>query len=169
MNGNIDSVHVRAWTRADARAIADIYNYYVEHTTATFELECVRVEEMLRRLTLFARVAPPLVAVDSLGRLSGYAYIHPWKDKAAYGITAESTVYVSPGQCGKGVGRKLMLALMDNARSGGLRNLIACITAENAGSRRFHESLGFSQVSNFAGVGCKFGRMLDVTDYQLTL
>ena len=49
------------------------------------------------------------------------------------------------------------------------RQLIACVTAENAASVAFHKRIGFEQVSHFKNVGCKFGRLLDVVDLQYTL
>ena len=70
---------------------------------------------------------------------------------------------------GHGIGQVLMDHLIKECRERGYMSLIACITAENEGSRRFHERLGFSQVSDFKRVGYKFGRYLDVTDYQLQL
>ena len=47
--------------------------------------------------------------------------------------------------------------------------LVACITYGNESSIKFHERLGFEQVSHFKQVGMKFGRTLDVVDYQLIL
>ena len=63
----------------------------------------------------------------------------------------------------------LMEKLIAQCREAGCHSLIACITAENEGSRRIHERLGFKQVSLFKEVGYKFDRWLDVTDYELII
>ena len=62
-----------------------------------------------------------------------------------------------------------MRRLIEECRRRGCHALVACITAENADSRRLHERLGYKQVSLFEEVGRKFGRWLDVTDYELLL
>lgn len=62
-----------------------------------------------------------------------------------------------------------MRRLIEECRALGFHSLIACVTAENSTSVRFHERLGFRQVSRFAEVGLKFGRRLDVVDLQLIL
>lgn len=62
-----------------------------------------------------------------------------------------------------------MRRLIEDCRALGFHSLIACVTAENSTSVRFHERLGFSQVSRFVEVGLKFGRRLDVVDLQLIL
>ena len=62
-----------------------------------------------------------------------------------------------------------MTHLIDECRRQGYHALIACITADNLSSLRFHQRLGFRQVSRFPKVGRKFGRWLDVIDLELIL
>jgi len=62
-----------------------------------------------------------------------------------------------------------MTHLIDECRRHGYHALIACITADNLSSLRFHHRLGFCQVSRFPKVGRKFGRWLDVIDLELIL
>ena len=153
----------------DAAEITEIYNRYVLETDISFETLPLDPEQMRGRLEVFAASYPCFVAVDGEGRVEGYCYAHPWKERAAYAPTLETTVYLAPGACGRGVGRRLMEALTDECRRRGFHSLIACITASNTASRRFHERLGFRQVSEFVAVGLKLGRRPDVTDYQLIL
>lgn len=153
---------------ADCKAIAGIYNGYVESSTATFETEPVSEEEMRRRISDIAASYPYLVyEVDS--KIAGYCYAHAWKERAAYSKTLETTIYLSEGYKGKGIGRMLMTELIEECRKRGYHALIACITAENEESRAFHLKSGFKQVSLFEKVGIKFGRRLDVVDYELLL
>lgn len=152
----------------DVSTIAGIYAWYVGHSTATFELSTLTEEEMTRRILEISSRYPYLVWEEN-GEIFGYCYAHAWKGYEAYDITAETTIYLSPDLTGKGVGRAMMQRLIEDCRRQGLVSLIACITAENTGSCRFHESLGFSRVSYFRKVGRKFGRLLDVVDYQLLL
>ncbi|MBD5225867.1 MAG: N-acetyltransferase [Bacteroidales bacterium] len=153
---------------ADVRSIAAIYRWYVENTTATFELEPLTETDMLRRIEDISSRFPYFVCEDN-GEIVGYSYAHTWKKFPAYDITSESTIYLLPQVKGRGIGRALMTCLIDECRQRGILSLIACITAENMESCRFHESLGFIPVSRFRNVGRKFGRLLDVVDYQLQL
>lgn len=153
---------------ADAAAIAAIYNEYVLHTTISFETEPLTPQAMRARIENFAAHCPYLVyEVD--GNISGYCYAHPWKERAAYAHTWETTIYLAPGIQGKGIGRALMQELISRCRAAGCRVLIACITQNNDRSCYFHESHGFRQASHFHAVGEKFGQVLDVVDYELRL
>lgn len=155
---------------ADAAEIADIYRYYVEETTVSFEEKALSGSEMSRRIAgIYPRY--PYFVAECGGVIAGYCYVHPWKERLCYRHTLETTVYLRHGMTSGGIGRALMLRLLDACRErGDVHALIACITTENEGSRRFHASLGFSEVSHFREVGCKFGNLLDVTDmeYEMT-
>lgn len=162
-------ISIRPCSQADYPAITDIYRHYVENTVITFELEPPSLESMSRRLDEISRAHPSIVAMEDDGSVAGYAYAHPWKEKAAYAGTLETTIYLHPQATGRGIGRMLMESLIALCREGGYDSLIACITEGNEVSFHLHESLGFERVSYFKGVGRKFGRLLDVTDYQLRL
>ena len=103
------------------------------------------------------------------GEIAGYCYAHPWKERAAYHNTLETTVYLSPKHFRKGIGSKLMQQLITHCRADDKKVLIACITANNEASIKMHEALGFKQASYFSKVGEKLGQTLDVIDMQLTL
>ena len=160
---------IREVLTSDAEAICEIYNEYILHSTATFEVEPVTAEEISHRMAQYPLRCPYLVWTGEDGRVDGYAYTHPWQERAAYELTWETTVYVRKGCGGRGIGTALMNKLIAESRRMRCHALIACITAENAESRRLHERLGFRQVSEFKEVGRKFGRWLDVTDYELIL
>lgn len=159
---------IRNFLPEDAGAIVEIYNHYVLQTTISFETAALTADAMGRRLAGFARRYPCLVCEDA-GRIVGYAYAHAWKERAAYDLTWETTVYVAPSETGRKIGRRLMDRLVEDCRKRGAHALIACITADNAASLRLHEALGFERVSLFREVGVKFGRLLDVIDCELLL
>ena len=160
---------IRPVLASDMEAVCEIYNEYILHATATFEVEPVTAGEMERRMGEITPRCPYFVWTGDDGRVDGYAYAHPWQERAAYGRTWETTVYVRRGYAGRGIGSALMRRLIEECRWAGCHALVACITAENADSRRMHERLGFRQVSLFREVGWKFDRWLDVTDYELLL
>lgn len=153
----------------DAAAVAAIYNHYIEHSTATFDTEPLSDRQMLSRLEAIVGHRPGYVALSEAGVLQGYAYAHPWKEKAAYRYTLETTIYLAPRFVGQGIGRALLSHLVEGCRREGYRSLIACITQGNVASEALHRKMGFRPVSRFVQVGIKFGRWIDVADYQLLL
>lgn len=159
---------IRPVKTEDAPDITDIYNEYILHSVATFETAALSVEEMRRRIENISARFPYLVFEEE-GRVTGYAYAHLWQERAAYRHTWETTVYVAAGHVGGGIGTQLMRRLISLCKDAGCHALIACITHENTDSCRLHGKLGFSQVSLYKEVGWKFGRWLDVSDWELML
>ncbi len=159
---------IRAFRLDDVPAITEIYNHYVLKTDISFETEALTVEQMAERLRAIAASYPCLVDCEE-GVLRGYCYAHLWKERAAYKHTWEATVYLAPDQLRKGIGRRLMERLIEECRAAGCKALVSCVTGGNVASDALHRRLGFKQVSLFPKVGRKFGRWLDVVDYELLL
>lgn len=159
---------IRRAAAKDAPAIAAIYGWYVENSTATFDVEKPSEADMRSKIEDIS-VRYPFLVYEQDGEIAGYCFVHEWKPRSAYSRTVENAIYLKPGMQGKGIGTALMRRLTDECRSRGFRVIIACITKENGESISFHRSLGFRQVSDFTGVGYKFGRWLDVVDLELIL
>ena len=70
---------------------------------------------------------------------------------------------------GRGIGTKLLEALVERARQSDVHAIIAAIEASNASSIRLHQKLGFNRVGLLPQVGTKFGKWLDLAYLQLTL
>ena len=164
----ISNTMIRNVIKSDAKSITQIYNHYILHSTISFETKTLTCEEMGKRIADISSSYPYYVYEED-GKIAGYCYAHPWKERAAYQNTLETTIYISPAHTHKGIGELLMRALIDECRNRGFHALIACITADNDPSCRFHAKLGFKQVSLFKEVGMKFGKWLDVADYELLL
>ncbi len=160
--------HIRPVTLDDARAIVDIYNYFVTDTTVSFETQPLTVEEMADRIRAIS-VHFPYFVYEEDGKILGYCCAHLWKERAAYAKTLETTIYMHNDARRRGIGTLMVNHLVDLCRKQGYRALIACITAENEASIRMHEKIGFRRVSEFRQVGRKFGRWLDVVDMELLL
>lgn len=159
---------IRGVELSDAKAIADIYNRYVTESVISFETEPLTEDEMRLRIADISSGFPYFVWEQD-GEIAGYCYAHPWKERAAYGRTLETTVYLAPQYTRRGIGSRLMARLIEECRAAGYRALIACITGGNEASIALHRELGFRQVSCFEKVGFKFGRELDVVDMELLL
>ena len=91
------------------------------------------------------------------------------KARRGYAFTVENSIYVHHEWQRKGLGRLLMVDLIQRARELGHRTILAGVTSEHTASIRLHESLGFEKVAHFKEVGFKFGEWLDVIYLQLML
>jgi len=164
-----ESLVLRDAVPADAGAIAAIYNVHVRGTIVTFEVDEVDAAEMARRIAeVQARDLPWLVA-DVDGAVLGYAYAGPWKPRAAYARTVETSIYIDASACGRGMGRRLYAALIERLRALGMHVAIGGASLPNAASVALHEALGFEPVGVFRDVGFKLGDWIDVGYWQLRL
>ena len=151
---------IRLATPADAEAIRAIYAPYVVQTTFTFEYEIPTQEEFLRRMEKLS--VYPWLVYEQEGRVVGYAYGSPFNERAAYGWTADLSVYLEMDQRGGGIGRKLYECLMRLLRLQGIHNVYGIVTDPNPVSFRFHQKLGFEQKGHFDHIGFKHGKWLNV-------
>jgi phosphinothricin acetyltransferase len=152
----------------DAAQICDIYNYYVRETVVMFEESPVLEADMARRIADITPRLPWLVwEVD--GGILGYAYATPWKVRAAYRHSVESSIYLAPQAAGRGLGSRLYTALIADLRQKGLHCVIGGAALPNPASVALHEKLGFSKVAEFREVGFKFGRWIDVAYWEPVL
>ena len=161
---------IRDATEFDMADIQSIYAHHVLHGTGTFEEEPPSVEEMTER---FLKVRKSgcvwLVATDATGVL-GFGYYAPFRERSAYRFTVEDSIYVREDVRGQGVGKALVVRLIEMATAAGLRQMIAVIgDSDNVGSIGVHSSLGFHMVGTMKSAGVKFGRWLDVVTMQRPL
>lgn len=154
----------------DIAGITAIYNDAVENTTAIWNDTKIDAANRTAWLADRQRAGyPVLVAVDDGGSVLGYASFGDWRAWDGYRHTVEHSVYVRADRRGNGIGKALMLALIDRARGIGKHVMVAGIEAGNIGSIRLHEQLGFENVGLLKEVGTKFGAWLDLAFLQLTL
>ena len=165
---DLDGLVVRHTVASDLDAINDIYNHEVRHGTATWDEEPWSIEQRRAWFEQHDQSTPVLVA-ELDGGVVGFAYLSLYRPKVGYRFTRENTVYVEPGHRGRGVGRRLLEALHEEARRAGVHAVIAVIEAENATSIRLHERLGFELIGTEREVGFKFGRWLDSIHMELLL
>jgi phosphinothricin acetyltransferase len=159
---------IRSATIHDARSICGIYNYYVNHTVVTFEEIPVSISEMEGRVKTVTSKFPWIVWEEE-GEILGYAYINRWRDRSAYRYAAEDSLYVKNGAGGRGIGKKLLAALLEATQKTGLHVLVAGITLPNERSAALHEQFGFKKTAEFFEIGYKMDQWLNVGYWQLIL
>jgi L-amino acid N-acyltransferase YncA len=161
-------MQVRDATEDDAGACAAIYAPYVTDTAITFEYDPPSAAEMARRIAASQRAHAWLV-LEEEGRVVGYAYAGPFKERVAYRWSAEVSVYLEAGRRRSGSGRLLYEALFARLTERGFRTLVAVMTLPNDASEGLHRALGFEPVGTLRRVGWKHGEWRDVAWAQRSI
>lgn len=152
----------------DMEELLSIYNYEVEHGVATFDLNPRTMEERMEWFYAHNIDNHPLIVAELDGRVAGYASLSQYRDKEAYAATVELSVYVDADSRRKGVARALMKAILDEARvRKDIHTVVSVITGGNEASFALHREFGFVHCGTIREVGEKFGRMLDIDNFQL--
>lgn len=158
-----DEVAVRYATLADLPALTDIYNHYVVHTPATFDLEPFAVDQRRQWFDHYGSSGPHQLLVAARGGdVLGYATSSPLRQKKAYDPSIEVTVYLHPEAVGGGIGSALYGRLFDALRGQDLHRAYAAIALPNDGSVALHRKFGFVEMGTMTEVGRKFDRWWDV-------
>jgi L-amino acid N-acyltransferase len=165
---NTPSVVIRRAEISDAADIASIYNEAILTTVATFDTEPKSVEDRVAWLESHGDRHPVLVAVVD-GKVVGWCSLSRWSERSAYDDTAETSFYVHSTHRGRGIGRRLKEAIVDEAHRLGFHTLIARVAEGSGESMHLNQSAGFTLVGTLKEVGRKFGRLLDVHIYQKIL
>ncbi|WP_297089441.1 GNAT family N-acetyltransferase [uncultured Draconibacterium sp.] len=147
------------------KLVAEIYNYYIEHSTAIFHTTRVKKVDLQQLIPLgHGKYVSFLIYYNDV--VAGYCYLGQYKNRPAYDRTAEVTIYLHHAFWGKGIARKAMLHLEKVAREKNICVLLGIITGENVPSVKLFERMGYEKCAHFKQIGEKFGRLLDVVAYQ---
>lgn len=158
--------NIRNVKLSDAAAIKNIYNYYIEHSPATFEEAVIDESEMANRISDIVANYPFLV-LEINDQIVAYAYANTWKTRSAYRFSCESSVYVDHNELGKGYGRLIYTKLIDELKASTYKRIIAGISLPNPASVKLHEDLGFKYIGTFNKIGLKKGEWIDVGYWEL--
>ena len=156
---------IRPATMADSPAIRRIRNAAVRESLAiwtSIEQDHAGAEAWLAPMV---QRGTALVAHVS-GRpqdVVGFAVAGPWHSYEGYARTVEDSVYLCSAAQGKGLGARLLAALIEASWRAGDRTMIALIEAGHATSVRLHERYGFTTVGTVPQAGEKHGQILDLT------
>ena len=163
------SFSIRPARPEDAPTLLAIYAPYVRETAITFEYEVPSLDEFTRRIEHTLQRYPYLIA-QSGSEVLGYAYAGPFKERATYDWSVETTIYLRQDQRGRGLGWALYQALERCLTAQHIQNLNACIADPaqemapylTGASAAFHARLGYQLVGRFHKCGYKFGRWYDM-------
>jgi L-amino acid N-acyltransferase len=162
-------ITIRGATDADLPGIFAIYADAVKSSTAIWIDDPGTIED--RRAWLLLRAGqdyPVLIAAEGEAVL-GYGSFGDFRPQEGFRGSVEHSLYVTAHARGKGIGRKLLTALIEAAKARGKRVMVAAIDATNEASLSLHRSFGFSETGRMPGVGEKFGKPLELVLLQREL
>ncbi len=165
-------VVVRNSRDSDVAAMLAIYLHHIRRGVdpgVDGDFETPDAEELKRRRKSMNRRKMPHLVADAEGMVVGYAYAVPFRKRPAYRYCVKHSIYVRSDELHRGIGRRLMAALIDACAAAGFRQMIGYIDAANAASLGLHEAFGFRQVGHLPAVGYKFGRWTDTVMVQRSL
>jgi phosphinothricin acetyltransferase len=150
-------VLIRAAAAGDLETVGQLWNAMIRNTTATFTSTEKTMSDL--RALLAARAQAFLVAEIS-GTVAGFVTWGTFRAGDGYAHTAEHTIITA--SAGRGTGRALLEAAMNNARAQGIHVMVAGIGGENTAAIAFHRAMGFAMTGQLPQVGRKSGRWHDL-------
>ena len=165
------SIKVREFRTDDIEPLTDIYNWYIAHTTITFDLDSYTVEQRMKRwMCHYATTGRHRLFVAELSsQVVGYASSSQLRVKAAYDPSVEVSIYLSQEVHRSGIGTLLYSRLFEALTQEDVHRIYAGVTLPNEASLSFHKRFGFAEVGTFHEVGRKFGKYWDVAWLEKTM
>lgn len=162
-------VLIRAARESDVPAILEINNHEILYSTVNYDFDPKTLDWQLDWFNQKMKAGFPVLVAETEGKVLGFATYGTFRAKPGYRFTVEHSVYLSTEARGKGIGKLLMIDLIQIAKSAGNHTMIGGVDGSNAHSYRFHEKLGFREVARFKETARKFDTWLDLIFMQLML
>jgi phosphinothricin acetyltransferase len=151
---------VRDAIAADAAAICRIYNQGIQDRVATLETEERTPEERAAWLAARGPRHPVLVAAAD-DEVVGWASLNVFNARRAYDHVTDISIYVERDWRGRGVGRRLLEALIARARSLGYHKLVLSAFPFNEAGMAAYRRAGFRDVGIYREQGLLDGKWVD--------
>lgn len=156
---------IRPASLADAPTLADLWSPWITQTAITFNSVAKTAQDMESMIADRQKQHGFWVA-EQEGKVLGFATYGQFRVGPGYATCMEHSIILSPNARGQGLGRALMNVLEDHARTGGARQMIAGVSAENPEGRAFHARIGYRELAVIPEAGFKFGRFIHLVLMQ---
>ena len=154
----------------DLYFVLDLYNYYLSNTTSIFDHEKITLEELQARLSFTNKKYGTFLVWDETGKdLIGFCFLTQFRKKPAYDKTAGIGLYLKPENTGKKLGPLIVRFLEEYAKENQIEVIVATISGENINSARLFEKMGYERCAHYKKIATKFGRRLDLIEYEKIL
>jgi L-amino acid N-acyltransferase YncA len=156
-----EALAIRPAVPADAEAVCRIYNQGIEDRQATLETTPRTPDE--RRAWLQGRSPRhPVLIAERDGSIVGWVSLNPFNPRSCYDHVGDLSLYVERAARGSGVGRRLLEALIGQARGLGYHKLVLSAFPYNAAGCALYARCGFRTVGIYREQGMLDGEWVDV-------
>ncbi len=164
----MDTLSFKEPKEAELQFILDIYNYYIVNTTVNWYLNQISIQQLKNHIFIDHEKYKTYLIYNNDNKI-GFCFLTQFRKKDAYARTGEIGIYLKPGFTGKKFGQEIIKHLENTAKSNNIKVIIASISSDNLPSIKLVEKMGYVQCAHYKEVGEKFGKLLDVIDYQKIL
>ncbi len=155
--GDTQSCEIATMSEQDWLAVREIYLQGIATGNATFEQSVPGWKQWDERHLPSCRL---LARIDD--KIVGWAALSPVSSRCVYGGVAEVSIYIAEDARGRGVGKRLLGALVDASEQNAIWMLQAGIFPENQVSISLHQQAGFRVVGRRERLGCMNGVWRDI-------
>ena len=169
-------IHFNKLTEEYKKETIDIFNYYIEHTTAAYRSEKVGYDFF--NTLVDDDVVSAYAIMNNANEVIGFCMLEKYKNIRTFDGIGDSCggfhtpalgagigdcmYFIKPEMTGKGVGREIVSLLENDAKLHGMKKLVVDISDENEKSIAFHKKQGFIEYGRLKNCWRKFGRNIGI-------
>ncbi len=150
------------------KAVADIYNEYIQLGNATME-ESLQTAEHIKGWIEKFNERERLYVILKKEAVIGWGIIKRYSDRNGYRFTCETSIYLTSSELKKGYGTAMKKFLLEKCKALDYHHLVAKIFASNKASIQYNLNLGYTIVGQQKEIGFRNGQWLDVVIMQYIL
>lgn len=162
------TIRFEALNERHRRAVIDILNYYVENSTAAYRSEPVDYgfyDNFLEE----AKEYPGYAVIDQDDSIIGFCTLEAFMPIKTFSAVAEATYFIHNAYTGKGIGKKALDRLEEDAERMGISKIVVNISDDNDRSIDFHKGNGFIEYGRLGSVGHKLCKRFGIVYMEKTL
>jgi L-amino acid N-acyltransferase YncA len=146
--GTVMELMIEPIMPSDWPAVRSIYEEGIATRQATFETEAPDWEHWDR-----SRLPQGRLVARLAGQVVGWGALSPVSSRPVYAGVAEASLYVTAAARGRGIGKRLLQALIEESERAGIWTLQGAIFPENAASLALVKACGFREVGRRERIG----------------
>ncbi len=150
---------------SDSAAISSIFNHYVNLGIYTLVQDPYVPERLAEKIERLNDRECFLVAEQG-AQILGWSSISIYSPRSGYRKTCLTSLFVAHDATGKGLGNQLYEQIFERCRQLDYHHIMVRILADNEGSIRFHERVGFEMVGIQKESGLIGNQFVDVAIMQ---
>jgi len=151
-------IELRMAIEADVPQLNAIYNTYIVGSYVSFDTEPWPDEKRLEWFRERVGAGYPIIVACEGESIIGASWSGPYRPKAAYRSSVESTIVMAEGESGKGIATAIYSKMMELLTDAKFHRAYAIIALPNDASIALHRKLGFREIGVLEEAGFKHGK-----------